>query len=228
MPDLSPESLLLLAMQRPSLPKGLSLEDAVLLLVGRFGADAVKEAVKQLTKGKPGPKTLPDWERLLGTFRAEAQTLLSGDAGLQSRNAMARDFAETQPGNSKTSTQTRLRRKIKHRDWWVHVLALLEAEGAYPHHRYIAILEKLIELKDSGPKGTKEAGEMWETKLKRAQQLLLEYEQATGHCPDPELTFKAVEDAVLSSLITGARPTLGPLSAVFSDPGSGLFYGPGG
>jgi len=227
MPYLSQERLMLLAMQLPRQPKDLSLEDAVLVLVCRFGADAVRETVKQLTKGKPGNKTLPDFEKIVVSLRQDAQTLLSGDAELKSRNAIARDLAETQPGNSKPSTQTRLRRKIKHRDWWVHVLALLEAEGSHPYARYIVMLEKLIELKDSGPKGTKETGEIWETKLKRAQRLLLEYEQATGHPPDPELTFKALEDAVSSSLITGASPTLGPLSAVF-EPGSTLFYQPGG
>lgn len=214
MPNLSPEKLLLVAMQRPSLPDDLSLEDTLLLLVGRFGADAVKKAAKEITKRKRGRKTLPDWEKLLNVLRNDAEDFLARDAQARTRNAIAGSLAEALPGNSETSTQTRLRRKIKHRDWWVHILAVIEAEGAYPHHRYIAALEKLIELKDAGPKGTQEAGDMWETKLKRAQQLLAEYERATGGPPDQSLTFKALEEAVFNSLKASARPTVGPLSAL--------------
>lgn len=59
MPNLSSEKLLLVAMQRPSLPDDLSLEDTLLLLVGRFGADAVKKAAREVTKRKPGRKGPP-------------------------------------------------------------------------------------------------------------------------------------------------------------------------
>lgn len=214
MPNLSTEKLLLVAMQRPSLPDDLSLEDTLLLLVGRFGADAVKKAAREVTKRKPGRKTEPDWQKLLDALRNDAQDFLSGDDQARTRNAIASSLAEALPGNSEASTRARLRRKIKHRDWWVHILAVIEAEGAYPHNRYIAALEKLIELKDAGPKGTQEAGDIWETKLKRAQQLLAEYERATGGPPDQSLTFKALEEAVFNSLKASARPTVGPLSAL--------------
>lgn len=218
MHNLSHEKLLLLAMQRPSLPDDLSLEDTLLLLVGRFGVDAVKKAAEEVTKGKPGRKTLPDWPKLLEALRNDAQDFLSGDPEPRTRNAIAGSLAESLPGNSGASTKTRLRRKIEHRDWWVHVLAVIEAEGAHPYQRYIAALEKLVELKDTGPKGTQEAGDMWGTKLKRARQLLAEYELAKGGQPDPNLTFKALEEAVVNLSMRSAPLALAPLGF--------LLYGP--
>lgn len=183
-----------------ALPKldlvGPTVDDDVHRAIQRYGAEEVKRAVKAATKKKLGRKKEPDWSELRHVIEADARDWLTGKDPFSERSnyAIAKEFAERNPGQSAVSTHKRIERKLSrgphNRVWWTLVFAENQSRDCYSYLQHIRALRALADLPDAWSR------EMFGFMLERALRTLSDYEDREGAVPLDTMTFAEVENAV--------------------------------
>ncbi len=189
---------------------GPTVHDDIRRAIWRYGADAVKEAVKEATKAKRGRKREPDWPELRELIEAEARDWLAGNDPFSARSnyAIAKEFSERNPGHSVVSTHKRIERKLSRgpydRRWFTLVSAESQSRDSGPYGAHIRALEALSELPENA------RPDIWRFSLDRARSTIADYESREGNPPPPEMTFKEIETAVqkggLAALVAKPQP----------------------
>lgn len=189
---------------------GPTVDDDIRRAIMRYGADAVKEAVKEATKAKRGRKREADWPELKEVIQADAKDWLTGGDPFAGRSnyAIAKDFAERNPGHSTISTHKRIERKLSKgpydRRWFTLVTAENLSRDDYPHGVHIRALQALSQLPETS------RPDIWQRSLERARATLADYEAREGEPPPTEMTFREIEESVqkggLAALITPPQP----------------------
>ncbi|TVV76027.1 hypothetical protein [Sphingomonas solaris] len=157
---------------------GATVDDDVRRVVARHGADAVKAAVKRLSKQRPGRKATSDWPGLIDVLEADARRLLEGGDPFTERSnySISQAFAAAHPGHSSVSTQRRLMNKLaKKRAIYTHILAIFTGWYECSSAIYIKTLLALIEIDDN---------EMWVDRHDAACRQLGEYIVIFGEPPE--------------------------------------------
>jgi hypothetical protein len=188
---------------------GPTVDDDIRRAIARYGADAVKNAVRRQTKAKRGRRPDKDWSELREVIEAEARDWLAGGDPIAARtnHAIAKEFAESNPGPSAALTLQRIERKLANKPhdrlWFLLVTAENMSRDGYPYTAHIRALKALTETKSH---------RAWDTVLERAVSVLADYQAKKGNPPPDDLSMKEVEDM--------ARKTL-PLSALAKSSVSG-------
>tara|TARA_B110001454_G_scaffold133413_1_gene124200 strand:- start:2896 stop:3561 length:666 start_codon:yes stop_codon:yes gene_type:complete len=175
---------------------GPTVDDDVRRIIGRYGAEAVKEAVKIQTKPKRGRKPEKDWPELKGVIESDAQDWLNGGDPFSSRSnySIAKDFADRNPGFSHPATMKRIERKLaQKRVWMTLVAAELSSYENYPYGVHIRTLEALSNA-DAHP--------VWERIRDRAKSNVADYEAKKGELPPDHMSMKEVEETARSAVLT--------------------------
>ena len=165
--------------------------------IARYGAEAVKDAVKRQTVGKPGRKPEKDWPGLKPAIEADARDLLAGSdpAARQSNYAIAKEFADKQPGHSHPATMKRIERKLTAQR---RSMALYAAEALalkeYPVATYLRVLEALTEH-NGHP--------VWNRIANNSRMQVADYESKFGALPT-NMTMEQLEEANRAPLTLGA------------------------
>ena len=175
---------------------GPTVDDDVRRAISRYGAEAVKMAVKEATKAKRGRKREPDWPELRDVIHADALEWLAGGDPFATRSiySIAKDFSERNPGHSVVSTHKRIERKLSKgpydRRWFTLVTAENLSRDGYPYPVYMRTLEALVDLPVSAVPG------LWQFYLDRLRSTLADYAAREGTAPPEHMTFRELEDAV--------------------------------
>jgi hypothetical protein len=179
---------------------GPTVEDDLRRLVTRYGAAAVKEATKRVIRAKRGPKTIPDWRELEDVIEADARLWLAGDDPMkqQTNYAIAKKFAERNPGQSAVSTHQRVERKLGQKPFgrFYHIMvkaeALSRSDFTWSHN--VRALEALASL---------QTHRVWDGLLRSACNDISDYTAKWGP-PAPDLTMSQVEEGARLSLPSGS------------------------
>lgn len=189
---------------------GPTVDDDIHRIIMRYGAEAVKEAVKRQTKPKRGRKPEKDLPELAEVFEADARDWLNGGDPFASRSiySIAKGFADRNPGHSHPATMKRIERKLVKRRV---LITLATAEGrsrdGYPYATHIRALEALCNA-DSHP--------VWSSIRDRAKSSVADYEAKVGEAPPPHLSMKEVEEVARNAFLklsdfAGPKPPRGIL-----------------
>lgn len=214
-----PNALAPLAMPQMDLV-GPTVNDDIRRAIWRYGAEAVKNAVKEETKAKRGRKQERDWPELREVIQSDARDWLQGIDPFAARSnyAIAKDFAERRPGHNTISTHKRIERKLSKRPydrrWFTLVTAENLSRDAFPYAAHLRALEALTDL----PEGM--TAQVWQTWLDRARATLADYEAREGEAPPAEMTFREVEEKVKSRSVAAlsSRPRRhGLLGSILSE-----------
>lgn len=176
-------------------PNGLNLagpriENDVRRLIDRYGAQAVKEAVKEQTKAKPGmPSKHSDWRRLEDTLVRDAIRWLEGGDPFNERsnNSIATRFVEQYPQRmtKPKSVRRRILRKLKEqRRYHTFVHAERLSKTNYPHDDYLRVLHELVEVG--------QLRDTWEKYLRWAEMEIADYSAKYGP-PDAAMTMQDIQ-----------------------------------
>jgi hypothetical protein len=172
---------------------GPTAADDIRRAITRYGADAVKAAVKEATKAKLGRPREPDWPELKDVIHEDAVEWLNGGDPFATRSnySIAKAFAERRPGHSVVSTHKRIERKLARglydRRWFVLVTAENISRDGYPHATHLRALEAVAALPGMHP---------WKSMLERARSTIADFEAREGKPPDPSMSLAQIEDAV--------------------------------
>jgi hypothetical protein len=175
---------------------GPTAADDIRRAIWRYGADAVKAAVKEATKGKRGRPREPDWVELSDVFKEDAREWLAGADPFTTRTnyAIAKEFAQRNPGHSMVSTYKRIERKLSRgpydRRWFGLVTAENISRDGFPYSAHVRALEALASLADAG------FSDVWRRSLERALSTIADYEARHGEPPEPAMSFKDIDEAV--------------------------------
>jgi hypothetical protein len=175
---------------------GPTVDDDIRRATLRYGPEAVKSAVKEATKAKRGRPREPDWPELRDVIKADALEWLAGGDPFSARSnyAIAKDFAERNPGHSVVSTHKRIERKLSRgpydRRWFTLVTAENLSRDQFPYGAHVRALEAIASLPDI------KTANVWQTWLERARSTIADYEVREGKPPDPLMPFKQIEEAV--------------------------------
>jgi hypothetical protein len=189
---------------------GPTVDDDIRRTIWRYGAEAVKKAVKEATKPKRGRRQEPDWPELLAIFKTDAAEWLAGrdPFALRSNYAIAKEIAERNPGQSAVSTHKRIERKLSAkvggRHSWVLQIAWRESLNGHPFNAHIRTLEALAVSPD------KADAQRWQQSRDRALSILADYEAREGNSPPAEMTFRQIEEAVRTGGISALTTTPPP------------------
>jgi len=181
---------------------GPTVDDDIRRAVGRYGAEAVKDAVRRQTQPKRGRKPEEDWPELRDVIRDDARKWLSGEDPFVARTnyAIAKEFAEQNPGQSPVSTHQRIERKLAkgpyNRRWRVLATAEMMSHDDFPHAAHIRAIEALLAL------GIEDWTEIWQVKLERSKSTIGDYERKFGDAPPANLSMKQIEEAARNALLT--------------------------
>lgn len=189
---------------------GPRVDDDIRRAINRYGAQAVKDAVKRLTKPKRGRKAERDWPEIDKVIKEDARKWLEGGDPFADRSnySIAQAYVNEHPGHSHAATQRRIMKKLaEKRVTFTLINAELIGRGGYPHEAYLRALRALTELRpDWG---------IWPRILSEAEANIADYTRKFGPIP-PDMTMKEVED--------GARNALLPASPTNSNSGlAGMF-----
>jgi hypothetical protein len=173
---------------------GPTVDDDIQRAIWRYGAEAVKDAVKRKTKAKRGRKPERDWVGLRDVIEADAKSWLAGNDPFKERSnySIAKAFADQNRGQSHPATMQRIERKRKKSRIWM-TLAIAEelSHEAHPHSVHIRALEALCEVY---PKS--------QVILDRARSDIASYEAKSGAPPSPELSMKEIENFARNAVLT--------------------------
>lgn len=175
---------------------GPSVDDDLRRLIRRYGADQVKEGLKRLTTAKRGRKKLPDWSSLRQEIDVDARAWLDGRDPFKERTAyaIAKAYADANPGHSYPATFDRIKRKLRDkrhgRRWYVFVRAMEMSDDAYPYRAHLRALEELSKC-DSQP--------VWQSMLDRARANIADYTAKWGR-PSDETTMKQIDEGARASV----------------------------
>ena len=128
---------------------GPSIDDDIRRLIGRYGADKIREAIKRQTAGKRGRIPSGDWTQLRDVLREDARQWLEGENPFETRSnrSIAREFAEKRPGQSEKSTYRRLMGKLsKRRRYYTLVEAAWLSRDEYPHAENLRVVSELVAI----------------------------------------------------------------------------------
>ena len=168
---------------------GPSVDDDIRRVINRYGPEAVKAAVKALTKPRRGRPKINDWRELQSVMEADAREWLQGGDPIAARSnyAIAKQFAEANPGQSTVSTNQRIERKLARKPydrlWYMLVTAETMTRDNYSWKQHIRALEGLQDT-DTHP--------VWANKLERAKSDIADYQTKLGEPPADSLTIKQV------------------------------------
>ena len=189
---------------------GPTVDDDIRRAVQRYGAEAVKAAVKEATKAKRGRPREPDWPELRDVIHADALEWLAGGNPFATRSnyAIAKEFAERNPGQSVISTHKRIERKLSRgsydRRWFTLITAENLSRDGFPYAAHLRALEAVANLPD--PK----TAEVWRRSLEMARSTIADYEAREGKPPSESMSFKEIEEAVrkggMAALIAPPKP----------------------
>ena len=172
---------------------GPTVEDDIRRAILRYGAEAVKGAVKEATKAKIGRPREPDWPELKDVIHADAVEWLNGGDPFTARSnySIAKEFAERRPGHSIVSTHKRIERKLSRgpydRRWYVLVTAENISRDGFPYTAHLRALEAVVSLPAMSP---------WRSILERARSTISDFEAREGRPPDPSMSLKQIEEVV--------------------------------
>lgn len=175
---------------------GPTIDDDIRRIIARYGTEAVKQAVKRVTKPKRGRKPEKDWPELREVIESDARDWLAGGDPFSSRSnySIAKDFADKNPGHSHPATMKRIERKlVQKRVWMTLVTAENFSREGYPYAVHIRALEALSEA-DSHP--------VWASIRDRAKSDVADYEAKKGEAPPAHMSMKEVEEAARNALLT--------------------------
>jgi hypothetical protein len=163
-----------------------SLDDELIALVQKHGADAVRDAAKRATAKKRGRRPEKDWLNLKEWVYQDAEDWLYGRDALTIRSnyAVAKAFAEKFPGHNVFATKERIERKLRQsRRWYMLVVARERSESEFPHEVHLRTLRELAEL-DTHP--------VWARLFESALGVLIRYREKFG-APEPDKPFEQLE-----------------------------------
>ncbi|MCF8472407.1 MAG: hypothetical protein K9G27_06410 [Sphingomonadaceae bacterium] len=128
-------------------PPPAKLIKALTTLLKQYEEDVIKDALKQLTKKKVGPRTIPDWELLAGLLHEDAARLLGRSSAARTSNrSTAIKLAPQAQRQSLDSAQRRLKDKLgKHREHYALVTAAAVAAVEEPVLKYLELCEELAD-----------------------------------------------------------------------------------
>lgn len=111
---------------------GPTVDDDIRRIIARYGTEAVKQAVKRVTKPKRGRKPEKDWPELREVIESDARDWLAGGDPFSSRSnySIAKDFADKNPGHSHPATMKRIERKLVQKRVWMTLVT---------HHRALRL-----------------------------------------------------------------------------------------
>lgn len=193
---------------------GPVVDDDIRRAINRYGAEAVKDAIKRLAKPRRGRPKINDWRELRSVIEADAKEWIEGGDPIAARSnyAVAKQFAEANPGQSTISTHQRIERKLAKKPydrlWYMLMTAETMTRENYSWKQHVRSLKDLSEV-DSHP--------VWSDGVRRAMSDVSDYTVKKGEPPADTLTMKQVEDGArnammsLGQLASGA--SLGLLSA---------------
>ena len=201
---------------------GPTVNDDIRRAVGRYGAEAVRNAVKQITKPRRGRPKLDDWRELQSVIDADAREWIEGGDPIASRTnyAVAKRFAESNPGQSAISTNQRIERKLAQkpygREWYMLIRAEAMTRVDHSWRLNLRALEKLGEL-DSHP--------FWAELIERTKGEVADYFSKFGEMPAEPMTMNQVKVEARKVVQSPANYTNGGfgglLSAYISAPTKG-------
>ena len=187
---------------------GPTVEHDIRRVISRYGADAVKQAVKNVTRPKRGRKPERDWPELREVINADAREWLAGGDPFVTRTnySIARDFSLKKPGQSPSSAHKRIERKLAKapydRRWFMLVTAENISRDGFPHEQHIRALEALAELnREAG-------GDTWRKSLELARQTIADYTAKMGESPSAEVSMKEIEEVARNPFPLLSGPTL--------------------
>ena len=194
---------------------GPTVDDDIRRAIQRYGAEAVKAAVKSATRAKRGRPLERDWPELRDIIHADALEWLAGGDPFAARSnyAIAKDFAERNPGHSVVSTHKRIERKLSRgpydRRWFTLVTAENLSRDGFPYSAHLRALEAVASLPDT------KIADVWQSMLDRARSTVADFEAREGKPPDPSMSYKQIEEAVQK----------GSLAALVAPPRRGGLFG---
>ncbi len=168
---------------------GPTVDDDVMRIIRRYGAEAVKKSVADQTKGRRGRPPLKDWPEFHEYLKQDAADWLSGKDpfSIRSNYWIAKQAADKLPGNSAVSTQERIERKLrKQREIWMLIHAENIGKNGYPHSAY---LRAVLALKEKSPH------ECWELTHRLALEEISEYEMKHGRPPPAAMSMDEIKEA---------------------------------
>ena len=188
---------------------GPTVDDDIRRTITRYGALAVKDAVKLQTKAKRGRKPVADWHELRSVMDADAADWLAGGDPFKSRSnySIAKEFADRNPGHNHPATMKRIGRKLKKRELFALMTAEQTSREGHPFEVHLRTLAAL---------GKVHGHPLWQSELERAKSDIADYEAKTGTPPPAHLSMKEVAETAQNALLQ-----LNAL-AVPAKPGKGL------
>ncbi len=179
----------------------LTLDEEIQHLIAIHGRDAAKDAIRRLAGARRGrPQIEADAELYAHLIKRDAIDWLEGRGDLNRRtnNAIAREYAEKQPGHSAASTKRRILRKLsKNRQRAAIVAAYMltnfeQSELAragfrvtrWPFAAHFRALEAL----------SAEGESYWRDVLKSDRRILDEYREFQGE-PPPDMSWREIVDS---------------------------------
>lgn len=166
---------------------GPTVDDDMRRLIRRYGVEAAQVALKSQSAGKPGRPHENDWLLLADIIREDARDWLAGGNPFKTRSngAIARDFVEQRPGQSRASTKKRIKLKLsRSRRYVTFCEAERLARSEYPYDQYLRALNALIVA------GKYTA--LWAEQSYRTLACIAEYTAKFGE-PPPNMTIQQLE-----------------------------------
>jgi len=166
---------------------GPTVDDDVRRIIARWGANAVKEAVKVQTKPKRGRKPEKDWPLLWPYIQRDAREWLQGGDPFSqwSDYSIAKDYADKHPGHSHPATMKRVTGRLKaSRKGFAMIEAERMSREGYPFAAHLRALEEMTKL---------DRHQVWAEQYARARQVIADYHAKYGAMPPDNLSMFEVE-----------------------------------
>jgi hypothetical protein len=191
---------------------GPTVDDDIRRAISRYGADAIKNSVKRLTKAKPGRKPERDWPEITDILVEDARKLLSGGNPFSERTnyAIARDHARKGPAHYVASTHRRMMKKLaEKRVKFTYLHAEIIAEEEFGVVDYAIFLKRMMEVVPEWERYCRE-------KLGDVVRAISEYASKFDENPK-DLTLAEVEAKAKQPILGAALsdPTLPALGSLF-------------
>ena len=186
---------------------GPTVEDDISRAIARYGANAVKAAVKDATKRKVGRKPDMDWKKVRHIIETDAKLWLEGGDPFADRKnySIAKYYADNYAGHSHPATMKMVQRALKKNRMWITLAnAERHPRDGYP---FTANLRAAEALRDCWP-----GGEGRSYFLDRALGLIAKFELAHGHPPPDEMSINEVEVKSKEATKPQRKPVAGLLS----------------
>jgi hypothetical protein len=185
------------ALARPAMDLvGPTVDDDIRRAISRYGAEAVKGAIKRQTAPRVGRPKVNDWKELQPVIKEDAIRWLEGADPFSERSnyAVAKAFADQKPGHSHPATMKRIQRKLGAspygRKWFTLVTAWMKSEKSFPFAAYVRTVKELCDLDPDG---------RWQWYLERADGALNDYSAKYGQ-PASDATFHEIDEGARTPL----------------------------